>query len=288
MGGVVTKLFGTRIENGEDNNTERRNGSNSNANREHDQSPFERYISVHKDALAYFSARCFILLMGVLYIILCLAQDYYYTPTTYYLIFLTACVLNLARFYFRYTSCTIPFFSMQFIQFAMLEKSFLSFTYAFIFLKSYPTLPLSIPILITAVLNIGLFTKSFVNLLSPQMRPKIKKFSELVTSHQAQLMRISAMFEILALPITILHLTSGHASILQPFIYFTYLKLRVMSGSNPYILLNIQGLEMMFISFANHRYCPDILSRIIRGVLYYITKICSIQQVPTPAPQGTR
>ena len=113
---------------------------------------------------------------------------------------------------------------MQFIRFCMLEKSFLSFTYAFLFLKSYPTLPLAVPVALTALLNIGLFTKRIVDLLAPETRPNIKRFSDMITSQQIQIMRISAMFELLAFPITILHMTTGHASILQPFVYFTYLK----------------------------------------------------------------
>ena len=135
-----------------------------------------------------------------------------------------ACIVNLSRFYTRYSSTNISFFSRQFLQYCMLEKSFLSFAYAFMFLKSYPTLPLAIPIVLTALINMALFTKQVVNLLSPQMRHRVTKFTELVISHQHQLMRICAISEILAFPITLLHMTSGHASIMQPFLYFTYLK----------------------------------------------------------------
>lgn len=150
----------------------------------------------------------------------------------YFHIYITlACTLNISRFYFRYSSSTVPFFSMQFIQFCMSEKSFLSFTYAFLFLKSYPTLPLAVPIVLTSLLNIGLFTKGIVQLLAPETRPNVKKFSDMVTSQQTQIMRISAMFELLAFPITLLHMTTGHASILQPFVYFTYLKVCARSRS---------------------------------------------------------
>ena len=135
-----------------------------------------------------------------------------------------ACIVNLSRFYTRYSSTNIPFFSRDFLHYSMLEKSFLSFAYAFMFLKSYPTLPLAIPIVLTALINMALFTNQVVNLLSPKMRPSVTKFTNLVIPHQHQLMRISGISEIIAFPITLLHMTSGHASILQPFLYFTYLK----------------------------------------------------------------
>ena len=53
-----------------------------------ERTPFQSYMSTHLNAVIYFGARACILLLGILYVLQSLIQDYYYSPTTYYLIFL--------------------------------------------------------------------------------------------------------------------------------------------------------------------------------------------------------
>lgn len=281
-------IIGTRRENRENGNgngnggtedatgTENRNGASTPSS---DRTPFQSYMLNNRDKIIYFGARSCIVLLGILYLILALAQDYYYSFTTYYLIFLIACVVNISRFYSRYSLTNIPFFSKQFLQYAMLDGAFLSFCYSFLFLKSYPTLPLAIPVILTALINMAMFARSTEQLLSPDKRANVNKFHSTILSRQDQIRSVSAMCEILAFPITLMHMTSGHASILQPFIYFTFLKLRVMSGSNPHILQHIQAFEMMCTNLANHTLCPALLSRVIRACIYYVSKICSVPLV---------
>ena len=45
-------------------------------------------MKTHLNAVIYFGARTCIVFLGILYAIQSLVQDYYYSPTTYYLIFL--------------------------------------------------------------------------------------------------------------------------------------------------------------------------------------------------------
>lgn len=159
----------------------------------------------------------------------------------------------------------VPQFSLSRECFARLlqEDSAHYLLFSFIFITSHPLSIALVPVVLFAILHACSYTIQVLNVAGPTSGQFVRNLVAKVQANQQTMLRFIACSEIFLMPAIILALFSGHGSLLAPFIYFNFLKMRYGSVRNPYCRQMFAEMRVAIHAVCVNPRCPTM----VRGIL---------------------
>jgi hypothetical protein len=150
----------------------------------------------------------------------------------------------------------------------MIEDSFHYLLYALIFMSNPPITIILMPVTGFAMLHVASYIKTLINLNGSETSlGPIRKFVNLVTSKDKDIMRFVAINEIMLLPTIAVMIFVGKSTIFMPFVYYRFLTMRYASRRNPYNKMMFYELRITAEHFINNPSCPQaVRSMCQRGI----------------------
>nr|CAD2170059.1 unnamed protein product [Meloidogyne enterolobii] len=246
--------------------------NNSNVQRK---TPMEFVKEYPNDVLA------FGLRLATLYFVICYIlpiTDSKFQALAYTKAFAAVAATNAFRLHQRLRAVNWPFFSQMFLYELMLEDSAHYLLYCMIFVISSPITLALLPVSIYAIFNLiatlnkfstetGVAHNSFI----------ISRLVQFKQQASPNMLSTAACAEIFLLPIIILMIFMGKASLVGPFVYYRFLTMRYMSRRNPYTREMFSQLKFIFNSWANNPSCPAFVSSSILKFIALIERLAPQQ-----------
>lgn len=124
--------------------------------------------------------------------------------------------------------------SREFLAQVLLEDSAHYIFFSLIFLNSEPITASLIPVFLFAVLHAASYSLTLLDALGQNSWWGARMLISLVELQSKNILRTIALTEILMMPLIIVFVFTGRASLLAPFLYYRFIGLRYSSRRNPY------------------------------------------------------
>lgn len=155
----------------------------------------------------------------------------------------------------------------QFLELLLLEDSCHYLFYSLIFVYAAPVILVLTPIFLFALMHFASYSLVLLDCLGQNSWWGARLLISLVEFQSRTILRLCALSEIIILPFTVLLVFTGRASLLTPFIYYQFLKLRLASQRNPFTRNVFYELRNGLSSVSRKPAVPDIVRRMIGGLL---------------------
>ncbi|XP_078049879.1 transmembrane protein 33-containing Krueppel homolog 2 [Augochlora pura] len=155
----------------------------------------------------------------------------------------------------------------QFLEQLFLEDSFHYLFYSLIFLYAAPFVLVLAPIFLFAVTHFASYSLILLDCLGQNSWWGARLCILLIEYQSTKILRLCALSEIINCPFTVVLVVIGRASLLTPFIYYQFLKLRLASRRNPFTRNVFYELRNRLSLYAAKQTVPQIIRRMIAGLL---------------------
>ncbi|XP_033334148.1 transmembrane protein 33-containing Krueppel homolog 2 [Megalopta genalis] len=166
----------------------------------------------------------------------------------------------------------------QFLEQLFLEDSFHYLFYSLIFLYAAPVTLVLTPIFLFALTHFASYFLILLDCLGQNSWWGARLFISLVEFQSRNILRLCALSEIINLPFTVLLVFTDRASLLTPFIYYQFLKLRLASRRNPFTRNVFYELRNGLSSISAKPSVPEIVRRMIAGLLSLTQQMVPVRQ----------
>jgi len=164
----------------------------------------------------------------------------------------------------------------EFFGLMFLEDSAHYLFYSLIFVMSQPVSIAVVPVFLFALLHATNYTKALLNQIGPASLSPIRNLITKVEQQQRQILRFIAATEVFIMPMLIVTLFTGGASLLQPFIYYRFLTLRYSSRRNPYCRQIIYELRITTEHLISKPQCPSFLRNAAYKAIAFATRMAPV------------
>lgn len=166
----------------------------------------------------------------------------------------------------------------QFLERLLLEDSCHYLFYSLIFFYAAPVTLVLTPVFLFALIHLASYSLTLLDCLGQNRWWGARLLISLVEFRSYSILKLCALSEILILPFTALLVFTGRAGLLTPFIYYQFLKLRLSSQRNPYTRNVFYELRNGLSSVSQKPAVPDIIRRMIDGLLSLTQQMAPMRQ----------
>lgn len=174
-------------------------------------------------------------------------------------------------------------FSREFLSRLLQEDSCHYFFFSLIFIYTYPTTLVLLPIFLFAFLHSTSFTSKVLYIIGTA--PCLwgaRMISTLVDQHYKSILRLIAFTEIFLMPLSVFVIFLGRGSILTSIVYYRFLTLRYQSKRNPYARDVFRELRLSVELLANQPGVPERLRLLCYKLIAFVSKLAP----PVPSPSS--
>jgi hypothetical protein len=142
------------------------------------------------------------------------------------------------------------------------------------FLSVSPVTVALVPIFLFALLHSTAYLRKLLALPSLNGGPAfLQNLITKIETNSVFILRFIALNEILLMPVVILMLFNGAASLFIPFIYYRFLTLRYLSRRNPYCRSTFTELRISAEGLASNPSCPGIVRSGINNIVSFLCRL---------------
>lgn len=230
-----------------------------------------QHVIDNKIKVGLWVTRLFTILFTIGYIIPIFGNPY----NIYYKVLMSNAATNALRLHQR-MPCVI--LNWHFLELLFLEDSFHYLFYSLIFLYAAPVTLVLTPIFLFAVMHFSSYFLVLLDCLGQNSWWGARLSISIVEFQSRNILRLCALSEIIYLPFTVLLVFTDRASLLTPFIYYQFLKLRLASRRNPSTRNVFHELRNGLSSISMKPYVPDIFRRMIAALLSLTQQMVPVRQ----------
>lgn len=166
----------------------------------------------------------------------------------------------------------------EFLERLLLEDSCHYLCYSLIFLYASPVTLVLTPVFLFALMHFASYSLTLLDCLGQNSWWGARLLISLIEFQAQNILRLCALSEIMILPLTVFLVFTGRIGLLTPFIYYHFLKLRLASQRNPSTRNVFYELRSNLSSMSNKPAVPNIVRRLIGGLLALTQQMAPIHQ----------
>ncbi|KAG7198464.1 hypothetical protein KM043_005846 [Ampulex compressa] len=193
----------------------------------------------------------------------------------YYKVLMSSAATSALRLHQRLPRAQL---NRQFLELLLSEDSCHYLFYSLIFLYVAPVALVLTPVFLFALIHLASYSLTLLDCLGQNSWWGARLLISLVEFQSRNILRLCALSEIVILPFTVLLVFTGRAGLLTPFIYYQFIKHRLNSQRNPSTRNVFYELQNSLSSVSNQPAVPDILRRIILGLLSLTQQMAPVRQ----------
>ncbi|XP_053975135.1 Krueppel homolog 2 [Hylaeus anthracinus] len=230
-----------------------------------------QHIIDNKIKVGLWITRLFTIIFTIGYIIPIFGNPY----NIYYKALMSSAATSALRLHQRVPRVQLnrPFLNLLF-----LEDSFHYLFYSLIFLYAAPVTLVLIPIFLFALMHFASYLLTLLDCLGQNSLWGARLSISIVEFQSRNILRLCALSEIIILPFTVLLVFTGRAGLLTPIIYYQFLKSRLESQRNPFTRNVFYELRNRLSSISRRQSLPEIVRRMIQGLLLLTQQMVPIRQ----------
>ncbi|CAG0884884.1 unnamed protein product [Darwinula stevensoni] len=160
----------------------------------------------------------------------------------------------------------------QFFASLLMEDSCHYLFYSLIFMHPAPITMVLLPIFFFALVHFASYSLTLLDCMGMNNLWIARFFISIVELHCRNILQLIAFIEVMLMPVTIVIIFTGRASLLTPFIYYRFLTLRYSSRRNPYSRKVFHDLRIHGENFFNKPSMPLVLRNIFYKLVYFIER----------------
>ncbi|VDN50992.1 unnamed protein product, partial [Dracunculus medinensis] len=186
-------------------------------------------------------------------------------------VFIAAAATNALRAHQRVGAIQ---FSREFLGRILVEDSCHYLLYSLFFLTVSPVTMALVPVFLYALLNACSFIVQLFNAIGNGSNAAIRKIAELTNANTQNMLNVIACSEILVMPILVVMIFAGKASIFHPFVYYRFLTLRYLSRRNASTRMAFYHLRVFLEKTVSSPSCPQIIRLIVHNLIAFTCRLC--------------
>ncbi|XP_076620257.1 transmembrane protein 33-containing Krueppel homolog 2 [Colletes latitarsis] len=229
------------------------------------------HIIDNKIKVALWITRLFTIIFTIGYIIPIFGNPY----NIYYKALMSSAATSALRLHQRVPRVQV---NRQFLESLFFEDSFHYLFYSLIFLYAAPVTLVLTPIFLFALMHFTDYSQTLLNCLGQNNWWAARLVISLLDFQSHNILRLCALSEIIILPFTVLLVFTGRAGLLTPIIYYQFLKSRLESQRNPYTRKVFHELRNKLSSISRRQSLPEIVRRMIQGLLLLTQQMVPVHQ----------
>ncbi|EFA01643.1 Krueppel homolog 2 [Tribolium castaneum] len=167
--------------------------------------------------------------------------------------------------------------SREFVAQLLMEDSCHYLFYSMIFIYVAPLTLVLLPVVLFAILHSASYSLTLLDTLGQNSWWGARLLISLVEFQSLNILRLIAFTEIIMMPLTVLFVAMGRASLLTPFIYYHFLTQRYTSRRNPYNRNMFHELRILFEKTAAKPNLPSFVKSILLGIINFTVKLAPPQ-----------
>lgn len=231
------------------------------------------YMTNHKIDVALWLTRLITMTMTILYVIPIFGLNPYLSYQRALMSNAATCALRLHQ---RLPRVQL---SREFLSLLFLEDSCHYLFFSLVFLYSHPITLALLPIFLFATLHAASYTLALLDQLGQNTWWGARYLISLVEFQQQNILRLIALTEIFLMPLAIVMILMGRASLLIPFMYYRFLALRYSSRRNPFTRQMFHELRLAIENQIQRPGCPNVLRNLCHRLIDFISRMAP------PVPQ---
>jgi len=163
--------------------------------------------------------------------------------------------------------------SREFLAQLLLEDSCHYLFYSMIFIYVAPVTLVLLPVALFAILHAASYSLTLLDTMGQNSWWGARLLISLVEFQSLNILRLIAFTEIMLMPLTVLLVLMGKASLLTPFIYYHFLTQRYTSRRNPYTRNMFHELRILVERTAERPSLPSFVKKGLLGVVSFTIKL---------------
>ncbi|XP_053677158.1 Krueppel homolog 2 [Anopheles nili] len=204
----------------------------------------------------------------------------------YYKVLMANAATSAIRLHQRLPPFTL---SRAYLSQMMMEDSCHYLLFSLIFLNVYQMFLIILPIVLFAVLHSTSYSLTLLDTLGQNSWWGARLLISVVEFQTRNILRLAAFCEIFIMPLSVLLVFWGKASIVTPLVYYQFLAQRYASRRNPYTRNVFYELRLMADNFANGTSTPPVLRKALHTCIGFISRLAPpthpVQQQPQQQQQ---
>jgi hypothetical protein len=169
--------------------------------------------------------------------------------------------------------------SREFLAELLMEDSCHYLFYSMIFLYVAPLTLVLLPVVLFAILHAASYSLTLLDTMGQNSWWGARLLISLVEFQSLNILRLIAFTEIIMMPLTVLFVLMGRASLLTPFIYYHFLTQRYTSRRNPYNRNMFYELRVLLERTAAKPKMPSFIKAALLGIVNFTVKLAPPQVV---------
>jgi hypothetical protein len=232
------------------------------------------HISAHKIDFGLWCTRVLTLYFALIYLIPFIGNPY----EAYYKALAAMGATSALRLHQRLPRIS---FTREFLSMLLAEDSAHYLFYCMIFMYSNTITVVLMPIGMFAALHAASYTLTMLDALGMGRGSTFglaKALVSLVELQSRNILRAAAFSEIFLLPIVIVMIFMGRATLFTPFLYYRFLSLRYASRRNPYTRNMFHELRVAIEEAASSPRFPQGARNLLHKAINFISRMAPVQQ----------
>jgi len=165
-------------------------------------------------------------------------------------------------------------FDRQFLAEVFVEDSCHYLIYSVLFLSCSPMTMALMPIFLFGVLHASSFTIQMLTATGHSTSFLHRWLTALTTSYTQTLLQVISCTEIFLMPMLIVMIFMGKASLFLPFVYYRFLSLRYVSRRNPNTRMAFHQMRMALEQAVSHAGCPSVFRTAAHKLISIGERLC--------------
>ncbi|XP_019873650.1 Krueppel homolog 2 [Aethina tumida] len=234
------------------------------------------HVSTHKIDCALWAIRLLSIVFAIGYLIPVFGSS----QNAYYKVLIANAAISALRLHQRIGRVRL---CREFLAELLLEDSFHYLFYSLIFLYVAPVTFVLLPIVLFSILHFASYSLTLLDCLGQNSWWGARLMISLVEFQSLNILRLVSFTEIMLMPITVMLILFGKASLLTPFIYYHFLTQRYSSRRNPYTRNMFRELRVFLEINAHKPTTPQFLRQ---AMLFIVNFTCKLAPPQVQQPQA--
>lgn len=241
----------------------------------------KEHVLSHKIDVALWATRVFTIIFTLGYFIPIFGNAH----SSYYKALLSNAATSALRLHQRLGRVE---FTRQFVAQLFTEDSCHYLFYSLIFIYVAPISMVLIPVVLFGILHSASYSLTLLDALGHNAWWGARLLISLVEFQSRNILRLISFTEIVLMPLCVILVLSGKAGLLTPFIYYHFLVQRYTSRRNPYTRNMFHELGVLLKSTASNPSLPNIIRKILLGIVSFVSKLAPPQIPVPPSPTSSQ
>ncbi|XP_026473617.1 Krueppel homolog 2 isoform X2 [Ctenocephalides felis] len=230
-----------------------------------------QHVAAHKVDVGLWTIRLLTIIFTIGYIIPIFSS----AESSYYKAILANAATSALRLHQRLPRVSI---SRQFLAQLFLEDSCHYLLFSLIFLYVSPVLLVLLPIVLFAALHSASYSLTLLDTLGQNSWWGARLMISLIEFQSRNILRLASFSEIMIMPLTVILIFFGRASLFTPLMYYHFLTLRYASRRNPYTRNMFYELRLSVESIAAKPTVPDFVRNAIYTGVTMVSRLAPVEQ----------